>query len=59
VVSVRERYLTETLSYNRNLGLIQRKNRVFLTKKFLIQRGRDKNGIKNYRGDHHEFRDFW
>jgi hypothetical protein len=26
---------------------------------FLIQRGRGKNGIKNYRDDHHEFRDFW
>jgi hypothetical protein len=31
----------------------------FLTKEFLIQRGRGKNGIKNYRDDHHEFRDFW
>jgi hypothetical protein len=31
---------------------------VFLTKDFLIQRGRGKNGIKNYKGDHHEFRDF-
>jgi hypothetical protein len=30
-----------------------------LTKEFLIQRGRGKNGIKNYRDDHHEFRDFW
>jgi hypothetical protein len=35
------------------------RNRVFLTKEFLIQRGRSKNGIKNYRDDHHEFRDFW
>jgi hypothetical protein len=26
---------------------------------FLIQGGRDKNGIKKYRRDHHEFRDFW
>jgi hypothetical protein len=25
-----------------------------LTKEFLIQRGRGKNGIKNYRDDHHE-----
>jgi hypothetical protein len=30
-----------------------------LTKEFLIQRGRSKNGIKNYKDDHHEFRDFW
>jgi hypothetical protein len=29
-----------------------------LIKEFLIQRGRGKNRIKNYRGDHHEFRDF-
>jgi hypothetical protein len=29
-----------------------------LTKEFLIQRDRGKNGIKNYRGDHHDFRDF-
>jgi hypothetical protein len=26
---------------------------------FLIQRSKGKNGIKNYRDDHHEFRDFW
>jgi hypothetical protein len=26
---------------------------------FLIQGGRGKNGIKKYRRDHHEFRDFW
>jgi hypothetical protein len=32
---------------------------VFLTKEFLIQRDKGKNGIKNYRDDHHEFRDFW
>jgi hypothetical protein len=32
---------------------------VSLTKEFLIQRDKGKNGIKNYRGDHHEFRDFW
>jgi hypothetical protein len=31
----------------------------FLTKEFLIQRDRGKSEIKNYRGDHHEFRDFW
>jgi hypothetical protein len=30
-----------------------------LTKEFLIQRGRGKNGIKNYRDDYHEFREFW
>jgi hypothetical protein len=30
-----------------------------LTKEFLIQRGRGKNGIKNYRDDHHEFEEFW
>jgi hypothetical protein len=30
-----------------------------LTKEFLIQSGRGKNGIKNYKDDHHEFRDFW
>jgi hypothetical protein len=30
-----------------------------LTKEFLIQKGRGKNGIKNYRDDHYEFRDFW
>jgi hypothetical protein len=30
-----------------------------LTKEFLIQRGKGKNGIKNYKSDHHEFRDFW
>jgi hypothetical protein len=56
----KERYLAETLSYNWNLGLIQRKKQGFLDKRFfLIQRGRGKNGIKNYRDDHHEFRDFW
>jgi hypothetical protein len=26
---------------------------------FLTQGGRDKNGIKNYKNNHHEFRDFW
>jgi hypothetical protein len=30
-----------------------------LANEFLIQRDRGKNGIKNYRGDHHEFHDFW
>jgi hypothetical protein len=35
------------------------RNRVFLTKEFSIQRDRGKNRIKNYRDDHHEFRDFW
>jgi hypothetical protein len=29
-----------------------------MIKEFLIQRDRGKNGIKNYRDDHHEFRDF-
>jgi hypothetical protein len=30
-----------------------------LIKEFLIQRRRGKNGIKNYRDDYHEFREFW
>jgi hypothetical protein len=30
-----------------------------LIMKFLAQADRGKNGIKNYRDDHHEFRDFW
>jgi hypothetical protein len=34
-------------------------NRVFLANEFLMQGDRGKSGIKNYRGDHHEFRDFW
>jgi hypothetical protein len=38
---------------------LERKNRVFLKNEFLMQGGRSKNGIKNYRSDHHEFRDFW
>jgi hypothetical protein len=42
-----------------NWDLFKEENRVFLTNKFLIQGGRGKSGIKNYRGDHHEFRDFW
>jgi hypothetical protein len=29
-----------------------------LIKEFLAQRGKGKMGIKNYRSDHHEFRDF-
>jgi hypothetical protein len=58
-VSARRVYLAETLSYNWNLGLIQRRKQGFLDKKFLIQRDRGKNRIKNYRDDHHEFRDFW
>jgi hypothetical protein len=33
VVSARERYLAETLSYDRNLGLIQRKKQGFLDKR--------------------------
>jgi hypothetical protein len=41
-------------------GIIsEEKTRVFLTNKFLMQGGRDKNGIKNYKSNHHEFRDFW
>jgi hypothetical protein len=31
---------------------------VFLTKKLLAQRDRGKIGIKDYRNDHHELRDF-
>jgi hypothetical protein len=31
---------------------------IFLTKEFLTQEGRGKSEIKNYRSDHHEFRDF-
>jgi hypothetical protein len=31
---------------------------VFLANKFLIQGSRGKDGIKKYRSDHHEFRDF-
>jgi hypothetical protein len=31
---------------------------VFLIKEFLAQANRGKMGIKNYRSDHHEFRDF-
>jgi hypothetical protein len=47
VVSTRERYLAEILSYNRNLELVQRKKQGFLDKRiFFIQRGRGKNGIK-------------
>jgi hypothetical protein len=30
-----------------------------LTKEFSAQGGRGKSGIKNYRSDHHEFRNFW
>jgi hypothetical protein len=40
-------------------GFYQKENRAFLTNKILMQRGRDKNRIKNYRGDDHEFRDLW
>jgi hypothetical protein len=35
-----------------------KENMVFLTKYFLSQEDRGKMRIKNYRGDHHEFRDF-
>jgi hypothetical protein len=30
-----------------------------LIEKSLMQGDRVKSGIKNYRSDHHEFRDFW
>jgi hypothetical protein len=42
-----------------NWDLFKEEHRVFLTNEFLIQGGRGKSGIKNYKGDHHEFRDFW
>jgi hypothetical protein len=29
-----------------------------MIKEFLIQRDKGKMGIKNYKGDHHDFRDF-
>jgi hypothetical protein len=41
------------------LGFYSAEIRVFLIKEFLTQGGRGKNGIKNYKSDHHEFRDFW
>jgi hypothetical protein len=30
-----------------------------MTKEFLIQTDKRKTRIKNYKGDHHDFRDFW
>jgi hypothetical protein len=60
-----EEFLQEKFIWQRHwattkkLGFYQEGNRVFLTNKFLIQGGRGQNRIKNYRGDHHEFRDFW
>jgi hypothetical protein len=39
--------------------LFREENRVFLENKFLTQGVKSKSGIKNYRSDHHEFRDFW
>jgi hypothetical protein len=39
--------------------LFREENRVFLANEFLMQRDKGKSGIKNYRSDHHEFRDFW
>jgi hypothetical protein len=59
VIFAREFYLSEALSYNRNLELIQREEQGFLDKFFLTQGGRGKIGIKNYRSYHHEFRNFW
>jgi hypothetical protein len=44
-VSARRVYLAETLSYNWNLGFIQKENRVFLTNEILMQGGRGKNRI--------------
>jgi hypothetical protein len=41
------------------LGLIQKRKQVFLANEFLMQVDGGQNGIKNYKGDHHEFRDFW
>jgi hypothetical protein len=38
--------------------LSKKGNRAFLTIKILMQGVRGKSGIKNYRSDHHEFRDF-
>jgi hypothetical protein len=40
------------------LGLIEKRNMIFLTKEFLTQGDRGKNEIKKYKNDHHEFRDF-
>jgi hypothetical protein len=40
-------------------GTYSGENRVFLIKDFLVQGGRGKMGIINYRSDHHEFREFW
>jgi hypothetical protein len=41
------------------LGLIQKKKKGFLGKKFLTHGCRGRNGIKNYMSDHYEFIDFW
>jgi hypothetical protein len=57
-VSAREFYLAKTLSYNRKLGLIQRRKRGFLANKFLKQGSRGKGEIKNYKSNYDEFRDF-
>jgi hypothetical protein len=58
-VSAREFYLAETQSYNcEKLGINSKGNRVFLANKFLIQSARVKIELKNYRDDHHEFREF-
>jgi hypothetical protein len=43
----------------RNEDFIQKGNRAFLTIEILMQGVRGKSRIKNYRSDHHEFRDFW
>jgi hypothetical protein len=40
------------------IEIYSEENRIFLIKEVLAQRNRGKMGIKKYRGDHHEFREF-
>jgi hypothetical protein len=47
VVSIREFYLAETLSYNWEIGINWEENRVFWAKEFLVQGYKGKMGIKN------------
>jgi hypothetical protein len=60
VISVRRNFIWQkhwaTIEY---WDYFRDENKVFLTKEFLTLRCRGKIGIRNYKSDHHEFRDFW
>jgi hypothetical protein len=59
MVSVRNFFDRDT-ELQSKFGIYSERKQGFLGKCFfLMQGGRGKSGIKNYRSDHHEFRDFW